>query len=633
VALYWLKDLSVGGLPVLNEDAATVIGLGKKALAKDLAPQPGPAALPTAIAMITALLFSIPVAWIYTLTHRKKGWKQGTVQSMVIMPVVIAGIVVLLKYSLALAFGMAAIVAAVRFKSVLNDTRDSAFMLCGIGMGLSAGVVPEVAGVLSFVFSAIVVTMWYVDFGRAPAALEGKLAEATLERALEHASRTGTFVARMDDEVFKSLAPDQLEAIADRAWRRRKRNAPDLAEADDGRTVTHEDYSALLRLRTSSPDQLRDAIEGEFASLFKRYAARRGRDAPRAARAALSRLRAAAFAGLAAAAIVLAAPCAGAQRLFRTDSALTVTISTNLGPLLKERDSLELAKHPAVFSYTGDDGRQVDVTVRLRARGHFRRQARNCDFPPLWLEVKSSDAKTTVLGGLNKLKITTTCRPKSAEYEQYILQEYAVYRAYAALTGTSFRTRLLRVTYRDSAGKIAPVTTWAFLIEDVDDVAIRMQSKQLTLTGAHFDDLEREPLALLGMFEYFIGNTDWSIGALHNVALLQDSTARVTPVAFDFDWTGAVNARYAFPDKSLPIHSVTDRLYRGKCMTPDELRSTLDRFRARRAEIDATVASFPQLAPDRAKQMQRFYDDFWKRTADPRGLEKELATDCLKGGN
>lgn len=272
VVMWWLRDVSVGGLPIDDETAALVTGLSKKA-AKSLAaaPDTGPASVHVVIAMVSALLFSIPVAWIYTLTHKKKGWKQGTVQSLVILPVVIAGIVVLLKYSLPLAFGMAAIVAAVRFKSSLNDTRDSAFMLCGIGMGLSAGVVPEIAGVLSFVFSAVVVAMWYTDFGRAPAALEGRLAEATLERALEHASRTGTFVARMDDEVFKSLAPDQLEAIADRAWRRRKRNAPDLAEADDGRTVTHEDYSSLLRLRTASPDSLRDAIEGEFPSLFKRW--------------------------------------------------------------------------------------------------------------------------------------------------------------------------------------------------------------------------------------------------------------------------------------------------------------------------------------------------------------------------
>jgi len=344
--------------------------------------------------------------------------------------------------------------------------------------------------------------------------------------------------------------------------------------------------------------------------------------------------RAAAFAAFAAfAGIATAAPRARAQRLFRTDSVLTATISANLGPLLRERDSLELVKHPALFSYVGDDGKPVDIAVRLRARGHFRRQARNCDFPPLWLDVKSAAAKKTVLAGLNKLKITTTCRPKSAEYEQYILQEYAVYRAYAALTDASFRTRLLRVTYRDSAGKVAPVTTWAFVIEDVDDVAIRMQSKQVTQTGARFDDLEPGPLSLLSMFEYFIGNTDWSIGALHNLALMQDSTARVTPVAFDFDWTGAVNARYAFPDKSLPIHSVTDRLYRGNCMTPEMFTATLDRFRARRPQIDAIFAQLPQLAPDRVKQMRKFYDDFWKRTDDPRALEKEIATDCQKSGN
>jgi hypothetical protein len=73
----------------------------------------------------------------------------------------------------------------------------------------------------------------------------------------------------MDDEVFKSLGPDQLEAIADRAWRRRKRNAPDLADEDCA--ATHEDYGSLLRIRTASPDALRDVVEPEFASLFKRW--------------------------------------------------------------------------------------------------------------------------------------------------------------------------------------------------------------------------------------------------------------------------------------------------------------------------------------------------------------------------
>ncbi|HEX7545323.1 MAG TPA: hypothetical protein VF368_01255 [Gemmatimonadaceae bacterium] len=330
---------------------------------------------------------------------------------------------------------------------------------------------------------------------------------------------------------------------------------------------------------------------------------------------------------------VIVAPRAGAQRLFRTDSMLTVTITTELGPLLKQRDSLELVKHPAVVSYVGADGKSVNVPVKLRARGHFRRQARNCDFPPLWLELKSSDAKQTVLSGLSKIKIATTCRPKSAEYEQYMLQEYAVYRAYAALTDASFRTRLLRITYRDTAGKIAPITTSGFFLEDVGDLADHLHLRVLPAHGAKFEDLESESLSLLSMFEYFIGSTDWSVAALHNIALLQDSTTRTIPVAYDFDWTGAVDARYAFPDKTLPIHSVTERLYRGNCPTPDQLKVTLDRFRSKHAAIDAVFTQLPQLAPDRAKRMKSFFDDFWKRLDDPRGFQKEIAQDCQKIGN
>jgi hypothetical protein len=332
------------------------------------------------------------------------------------------------------------------------------------------------------------------------------------------------------------------------------------------------------------------------------------------------------------AALTATAPRAQAQRLFRTDSALTVTITTELGPLLKQRDSLELVKHPAVLSYSVD-GKPVSVPVKLRARGHFRRQARNCDFPPLWLDVKSSDAKLTVLSGLNKLKITTSCRPKSAEFEQYILQEYIAYRAYAELTDASFRTRLLHITYRDTAGKIAPITTWGFFIEEVDYFAGHLQRKVMPSQGARFDDLETGPLTMLSMFEYFIGNTDWSISALHNIVLLRDSTgANVIPVAYDFDWTGAVNPPYAVPDKSLPIHSVTERLYRGNCPAPDQLKATLDRFRAKHAAIDALFVQLPQLTPDRAKKMKGFFDDFWKRIDDPR-LAKEIAGDCQKSGN
>ena len=68
-------------------------------------------------------------------------------------------------------------------------------------------------------------------------------------------------------------------------------------------------------------------------------------------------------------------------------------------------------------------------------------------------------------------------------------------------------------------------------------------------------------------------------------------------------------------------------------MTPDQFKTVIDRFRSKRAAIDAVFTQLPQLAPDRAKSMKRFFDDFWKRTDDPRGLQKEFAGDCQRGGN
>lgn len=266
--LYLLPDLSVGGFGMLTEES--IAALSYSVTKSGPAPSPPDVRLlapATAVAMVSAFALVLPVSWIYTLTRKKKGWQQSVVQTLLVLPVIVAGIVVLVKFSLALAFGLTAIVTAVRFRNTLEDTKDAAYLLIGIGIGLAAGVYTPVAGVLSLGFNVLIVGLWYTDFGRTPAALEGKMAERRLERALEHASRTGTFVARMDDEVLKALAPEQLEALADRARRRIKRNAPELKDADQ----PSPEYATLLRLRTTSPDEVRKIVEPQFRELFTRW--------------------------------------------------------------------------------------------------------------------------------------------------------------------------------------------------------------------------------------------------------------------------------------------------------------------------------------------------------------------------
>lgn len=266
VVLYWLNGAPIGGLGVLTAtgiEAFSAVTSKKDMLAA--AEPAGPAALPTIIAMASAFLFALPVAWIYILTRQKKGFSQSVVQSLLVLPLVIAGIVVLVKHSLALAFSLGGIVAAVRFRTSLDDTKDAAAIFCVTGIGLAAAVEPTVAAVLSLGFNLLAVGLWATEFGRSPAALEGRRAQRLLDRALLQASRTGTFVAKMDDEVLKSLAPEQLEALADRAWKRKKK-----LESEQVVPPRHE-YQLLLRVRCMDLEATRNAIEPEFSGLFSQW--------------------------------------------------------------------------------------------------------------------------------------------------------------------------------------------------------------------------------------------------------------------------------------------------------------------------------------------------------------------------
>src|SRR3954466_11910642 len=104
-----------------------------------------------AAAMIGSVLLSIPVAWIYTLTRAKRGYDQSVVQTLILLPALVAGVVVLVKYSLALAFSLTGIVAAVKFRSTLDDTKDAIYVFLATTVGLASGVQLPMAAVLSII--------------------------------------------------------------------------------------------------------------------------------------------------------------------------------------------------------------------------------------------------------------------------------------------------------------------------------------------------------------------------------------------------------------------------------------------------------------------------------------------------
>jgi hypothetical protein len=212
--------------------------------------------------MLAAALLALPVAWIYTLTRSRRGYQQSVVQLLVMLPVVVAGVVVLVKYSIALAFSLGGIAAAVRFRNSLDDSKDAVYVFLVIGIGIATAVDLPVAAVLSFIFNVVMVALWLTDFGRTPVALDGRLAERRLARARQLA-RTGTFVARIDDEVLRDMTAEQLEGVAQRAWRRAREHNPEGGEGSRADTK--------LRFTTRDPNALRAVVEPKLEELTKRW--------------------------------------------------------------------------------------------------------------------------------------------------------------------------------------------------------------------------------------------------------------------------------------------------------------------------------------------------------------------------
>jgi len=283
-----------------------------------------------------------------------------------------------------------------------------------------------------------------------------------------------------------------------------------------------------------------------------------------------------------------------------------------------------------VLTLAHEGGGTETLHVNLRTRGHFRLRASSCSFVPLRVEFASEEVKGTIFDGQKALKLITHCQTDK-EYEQYLLREYLVYRILNLLTPRSFRARLTKAVYVQASDGKALITRFALFLEDDDDVARRLEGRIMELPRALFKDVDPEMLTLATMFEYMIGNTDFSLYALHNIRLVRTPSKIVYTVPYDFDLSGLVNTTYAIPDRALGIKSVRDRLYRGPCRTTGELEPVLERFRGQRNDVLALYDSLPELDPAYRREAKDYLEGFF-RAIDRQGDVKRTFIDgqCSK---
>src|SRR6478609_9009413 len=118
------------------------------------------------VALLSALLLSLPVSWVYMGIRNDDEYDQSLINTIIVLPMVVTGIVIIVQNSLALAFSLAGIAGAVRFRNSLKSSGDALFILLAVGIGLAAGIgAIELAGVITIAFNYTFAVLWITEYG------------------------------------------------------------------------------------------------------------------------------------------------------------------------------------------------------------------------------------------------------------------------------------------------------------------------------------------------------------------------------------------------------------------------------------------------------------------------------------
>jgi hypothetical protein len=313
--------------------------------------------------------------------------------------------------------------------------------------------------------------------------------------------------------------------------------------------------------------------------------------------------------------------------LFDRDDILTLKLSGEVRELLKDRAD-DMQYHKITLSYLTADSANVSFPIKAKTRGHFRRTQGNCRYPPLMLNFsKGETPENSIFKGQDKLKLVTPCSD-----DKYVVNEYLVYKLYNLISEKSFKARLVHVIYDDNGKESKP--QYGILLEQEEDMARRnnaviIEDKLLRPEQTNGDDFLK-----MAVFEYLIGNTDWSVQYYQNIKLIaSDSLALPTTVPYDFDHAGIVGAPYAKPAPELLLNSTRERRYRGYCVTDMSLfDETFAFFNQKKEEIYNVYTKCALLDRGYIKSTVKFLDQFYSTINDKKSVARDFGYPCDESG-
>lgn len=314
------------------------------------------------------------------------------------------------------------------------------------------------------------------------------------------------------------------------------------------------------------------------------------------------------------------------NQLFSSQEPLNIRLEVSFKELKKETNDSTYMDGTLHYQV---EGSWDSIEVELKKRGHFRLD--NCFFTPIRIKVKKKKSKGTLFEGNKPLKLVLPCE-RTDESDELVLREFLCYKIYEQITPYTFGTRRVNLELVETSKKTARTFNIAgFLIED-DDIVAKRHDAEIR------DELKPHPLRLHdttavqhALFQYLIGNLDWSTTFQHNAkVMITRNPIRYIPLAYDFDHSGFVNAPYAKPPPGFDIRSVTQRVYRGFCRENNALAFHVrDQYIAAEPRITGILEKYKRFFSDQTNEnLRKYVATFYATIKDEKTFEEQVLNNC-----
>ena len=264
----------------------------------------------------------------------------------------------------------------------------------------------------------------------------------------------------------------------------------------------------------------------------------------------------------------------------------------------QDADIFLLSQRDTVYSLVG----------RVKTRGNMRKKL--CELPPLKLDFNKTQLRNLGFSDEDKLKLVLQCGELESHI-QYMYKEAFAYKIYNLIDTLSLEIKPIDIQIIDEDDLKHDYK--GFILEDEENLADRINGEIIEKGVIRSSGVHRDLYIKMAFFQYLISNTDWSIGGRHNIETVKvDSIERIVAIPYDFDYSGFVGTDYAIPNPSFPILEISQRYFRVKDLTEEEMNNYLEFFNELRPTINRMLNDDSNLNEESKKQIRKSLSSFYR---------------------